>query len=644
MQVRAQQHHQPRRLRRSPQPPADTDPFVELARLVVDLDRKDELLTQLGKRIEPLKPLQMVPVGGEIDLHQSLVDLLQRARGAIRELAAADPAAVDGLVAQLSEQLGDVHWDLLEETVKRLAVKQRQQDELLQRYKGQVDRHRVLVNQLRAALDNAARVHAPVRRDVELLRRLEARLMQADRTLVNFEQPFPILVETVKALEVETAPLDEALKTIQTVSQETERFVRNADLLLIQSPLDLHGRYQYEVAMRLAGEPGAHSGNVQGTVRLVQQDRELMQYAIKQITGIVTGRVRQQTPRRGRSQAVQPDAQPRPSEENEDVRGAIRAYIFGQDQSVVLPDAPLSSLVREMGDLMFRLFVPEEVENFLTSTTCSLTLATNDLELPWEFMYHNLKPDNPAQAPGAGEDEENFLCLNRPIARRLMGRPLPADRLQRLDRPAKRQFLFVANPTLDLSEAEREVDTVVASLEQNWKDQITVTVLRGKEATGRRLNQLLRAETFDVIHYSGHAFFDDNDPDYSGLLLYDREIFFAQKIRRLLGGRPLVFLNSCESARSANEERPASTLDYHLQKPAQGLAASFVYGGALGCLGSLWPINDQRAARFAIEFYNLVLDGHMIGEAMRRARVRIKSDSPNEITWAAFVLYGDPTY
>ena len=61
-------------------------------------------------------------------------------------------------------------------------------------------------------------------------------------------------------------------------------------------------------------------------------------------------------------------------------------------------------------------------------------------------------------------------------------------------------------------------------------------------------------------------------------------------------------------------------------------------------IGSLWPINDQRAARFAIEFYNLVLDGHMIGEAMRRARVRIKSDSPNEITWAAFVLYGDPTY
>jgi hypothetical protein len=34
----------------------------------------------------------------------------------------------------------------------------------------------------------------------------------------------------------------------------------------------------------------------------------------------------------------------------------------------------------------------------------------------------------------------------------------------------------------------------------------------------------------------------------------------------------------------------------------------------------------------------------MIGEAMRQARLKIRADHPNEITWAAFVLYGDPTY
>jgi len=57
----------------------------------------------------------------------------------------------------------------------------------------------------------------------------------------------------------------------------------------------------------------------------------------------------------------------------------------------------------------------------------------------------------------------------------------------------------------------------------------------------------------------------------------------------------------------------------------------------------LWPIYDRPAAAFAIHFYNRVLEGHMIGEALRLARVEIRRQHPESITWAAFVLYGDPT-
>ena len=118
-------------------------------------------------------------------------------------------------------------------------------------------------------------------------------------------------------------------------------------------------------------------------------------------------------------------------------------------------------------------------------------------------------------------------------------------------------------------------------------------------------------------------------------------VFYAQKIGRLLEGRPLVFLNACQSARAANEPTPNGFT--YLQKPAEGLASSFIYGGALGCIGSLWPIFDEPAAQFAVAFYNEVLKGTMIGEAMRRARNKIKEQHPDSLTWAAFVLYGDPT-
>jgi hypothetical protein len=624
--------------------PAAGEPVMELARLVVEIDRKGAILAQLARGIEPLRPLRLTPVEGESALYESLDTLLGQARALVWQIANADAASIPGIIAQLNELLTDVQWELLEETIKGLATKRRQQDELLQQYKGQVERHRLEYNSLKVALEQAARVHAPVRLYAEQLRRMESRLRQADRTLVNFEQPFPVLVEAVQALAQESGQLEGALKRIEQTVRETERIIRNADLLLMQAPLDFYSRYQYEVGLRIAGEPGAHGVNVQASIKLVQQDRELMQHAIKQITAVVTGQARKEsTPEAVTAEASTEPPTPVVAVETEATRSALRAYLFGETEPGVELTAPLSSLVREMGDLMYRLFLPDTVQEYLRTTTCSLTVATNDLELPWEFMYYNHTPDAPAEGAPPNDDAENFLCLSRPIARRLMGRPLPTDRPPRLDRPAKRQFLFIANPTGDLPGAEREVTAVVEALKQNWSDLIEVTELKGAEANGRHLNQLLRSDRFDVIHYSGHAFFDDNDPDYSGLLLHGREIFFADKVRRLLGGRPLVFLNACESARAVNESR-AAALSYNLQKPAQGLAASFVYGGALGCIGSLWPINDLRAARFAVEFYNQVLEGHLIGEAMRRARIRIKEDAPDEITWAAFVLYGDPTF
>jgi CHAT domain-containing protein len=45
-----------------------------------------------------------------------------------------------------------------------------------------------------------------------------------------------------------------------------------------------------------------------------------------------------------------------------------------------------------------------------------------------------------------------------------------------------------------------------------------------------------------------------------------------------------------------------------------------------------------------VEFYTKVLEGHMIGEAMRQARCQIREKYPTQITWAAFILYGDPTF
>jgi hypothetical protein len=147
-------------------------------------------------------------------------------------------------------------------------------------------------------------------------------------------------------------------------------------------------------------------------------------------------------------------------------------------------------------------------------------------------------------------------------------------------------------------------------------------------------------ETGDYFK-AGHASFNKDDPELSGLLLAKGELLYAQKLRRLLSGHPLVFLNACESGRAANEQDVLATS--YMGKPAEGLASALLDGGAMACVGALWPVYDDAAAEFAVSFYRYLLMGHLIGEALRRARVDSRKKHGEVVTWASFALYGDPT-
>ena len=68
------------------------------------------------------------------------------------------------------------------------------------------------------------------------------------------------------------------------------------------------------------------------------------------------------------------------------------------------------------------------------------------------------------------------------------------------------------------------------------------------------------------------------------------------------------------------------------------------YGGALACIGTLWPVIDNVAADFAVAFYGQVLEGQPLGEAMRAARKITAEQHQADPSWASFVLYGDPSF
>jgi CHAT domain-containing protein len=203
-------------------------------------------------------------------------------------------------------------------------------------------------------------------------------------------------------------------------------------------------------------------------------------------------------------------------------------------------------------------------------------------------------------------------------------------------------LLVYADPTGNLPKAANEVATIRDRLTQDWGRGVEITELFGEQATGTALTRELRSGGHHVVHYAGHAAFHDTNPERSCLLLHDGEIFFAQKIQRVLEGRPLVFLNACESSQTANEDSDPSTT--YLGEQTQGLASAFNYGGAQACVGALWPVYDDTAAEFAVEFYQAFFEGNRVGEALRLARQKIRAERPDHITWASYALYGDPTF
>jgi CHAT domain-containing protein len=75
----------------------------------------------------------------------------------------------------------------------------------------------------------------------------------------------------------------------------------------------------------------------------------------------------------------------------------------------------------------------------------------------------------------------------------------------------------------------------------------------------------------------------------------------------------------------------------------EGLASSFVLGGALSIIGSSWPLPDISAGILASDFYKNVLTGDTVGAALHKARMHLKNERPEDINWMAFILYGDPT-
>ncbi|MCW5853383.1 MAG: CHAT domain-containing protein [Anaerolineae bacterium] len=637
-----------------------------MAQLAVDLERRRQECAQLRQVLTPLLTSDEVVVTGEADWLGRLDTVLEGAFARLHALSSdTTPAVAEDSLDEIQKLLEGSDWDLMDRNRSRLermkaAVEASQQARAARwrQFEQQLAVFDQRITELDQRLAQAREIEAPIWQEEERLRKWRDQYANARRAFTeqrerDLQSEIVNLVQALGPMEgqpaaVETSgvqnavapaaspPQSEADKVLAFLNQkmqeeETLQHSRRAELLLLRYPPDGRGRHQYEVLLRTPSDRGGQGVNIQDSSTLVEQDRLTFLRLINRIAS-KDSQVRGLLAEQATPATTPTDSSAAPAPPSAPTLEAPRDFDLDPPMMGGRPAPSLAEQVIDLGDQMYRLSIPEAMQTYFRENRCSITVTTNDLELPWELMAYKLK-----------DGKTTFLCLDRAIARMPMGRAFPRSFTRPTITDRKVRFLLIADPMADLPKAADEVDILEKNLRQLWGDRIEITTLRKGEATGEALNRLLRGGTVDVIHYAGHAFFDEKDSDLSGLVLHDRELFLAQKIRRLLEGRPLVFLNACESGLARNEAPPQDAALSYLQRPAEGLASAFIYGGAIGCIGSLWPVYDRYAAQFATTFYDLVLQGYRLGEAMRRARLDIYATNPEPVTWAAYVLYGDPT-
>ncbi len=281
--------------------------------------------------------------------------------------------------------------------------------------------------------------------------------------------------------------------------------------------------------------------------------------------------------------------------------------------------------LKEIGQMFFDDLIPTNIKEKLRQTKSDHLVVNIDdymALVPWELMH----------------DGKEFLCQRFSMGRLVRTKQnfIGTAKVRALGQPLK--MLILADPRGDLKEAYNEGIYVRDFLDQS-KNIINATFL-SENIEPDYLQKKIR--NFDIVHFAGHMDYDENNRDKCGWRL-TKGIFSAGDVIKMTGTATMpafIFSNACQSALSDT---------WNLSEKFHGqifsLASAFILSGVRHYIGTFWEILDEPSRRFAMDFYQNVLSGQSVGEALRLSRLtQIKEYGEEKITWASYMLYGDPTF
>jgi pimeloyl-ACP methyl ester carboxylesterase len=293
------------------------------------------------------------------------------------------------------------------------------------------------------------------------------------------------------------------------------------------------------------------------------------------------------------------------------------------------------------GDMLGKLLLSDEVRAVLPRFKDHDLVVVHDAAMslvPWETLAFV-----DGNAPGkawfpAGEHglTHRYAAENLSVAKWLE---------ERLDDDVF-SVLLVVNPTEDLDGAEDEGQRVQKLF--NRVPGCRLETLRGAAATRPALLSAFASGKYDLIHYAGHASFDEQKPERSGILCHGKAVLSGADLAGLGNLPTLVFFNACEAGRlrggAVSKASHQKVAEARVKKLGEGIsfAEAFMRGGVANFVATYWPVGDEAAKVFAETFYLRLMKGTSIGEAVQEGRGAVKETGSKD--WADYIFYGDPQF
>lgn len=288
------------------------------------------------------------------------------------------------------------------------------------------------------------------------------------------------------------------------------------------------------------------------------------------------------------------------------------------------------SILKEFGQQLARLVLPSTVLEALATLREHHLVVVNDApssRIPWETL--RIDTWSPAAEQGLSR---RYLADNISVAKWLEDRRLGPTL----------SVLLVVNPTGDLEGADHEGNRIRGLLKAN--PAISFDEIHRDQATYRRLHTEFSSGKYDLVHYAGHAFFDEQRRARSGIICADDKVLSGADLAGLSKLPCLVFFNACEVARIRGRGRSNQnqlTIRQQIDRNVS-FAEAYLRGGVANYIGTYWPVNDNAAEIFADSFYRGILKGQSLGDALLESRKRVEHSE--FVDWADYIHYGDPDF